>query len=430
MSNIAILAENLCKKYEIAVGRYRHDTLRDQISANVRSLFRRNSRSRWQKETFWALKDVSFEVKRGDVLGIIGRNGAGKSTLLKLLSRITEPTSGRAELHGRVASLLEVGTGFNGELTGRENIYLNGAILGMKKVEIERKFDEIVEFSGVEQFIDTPVKRYSTGMYVRLAFGVAAHLEPEILIVDEVLAVGDAGFQKKCLSRMQDVGKEGRTIVLVSHNMQTITRLCERVILLDKGTILQDGASQPVVSTYLQSGLGMTAVREYSDPERALGNDIVRVHAVRVRTEDGQVGDMVDIRRPIGIEMEFEVLKSGHVLTPCYGFANEEGVCIFMASDRDPLWQRQPRPIGRFVSTGWIPGNLLAEGTISVGAGIITESPFKIHCDDENAVAFQVVDSLHGDSARGDFPGKILGVVRPLLRWSTQFIPRADAEYS
>ena len=429
MSNVAIRVENLSKKYAIAVGRYRHDTLRDQLSDNIKSLFRRNGHSRAHTEIFWALKDVSFEVQCGEVLGIIGRNGAGKSTLLKLLSRITEPTAGRAEIHGRVASLLEVGTGFNGELTGRENIYLNGAILGMKKAEIDRKFDEIVDFSGVEKFLDTPVKRYSSGMYVRLAFGVAAHLEPEILIVDEVLAVGDAAFQKKCLSRMQDVGKEGRTVLVVSHNMQTITRLCERVLLLDEGTILQDGASQPVVRTYLQSGLGMTAVRDYSDPKRALGNDIVRVHAVRVRTEDGQVGDMVDSRWPVGIEMEFEVLKAGHVLTPCYGFANEEGLCLFIASDRDPAWQRQPRPIGRFVSTGWIPGNLLAEGTITVGAGILTEWPFKIHCDDENAVAFQVVESLHGDSARGDFAGKILGAVRPRLRWNTKFIPRADAEH-
>ena len=207
MSNIAIQVANLSKKYEITVGKHRHDTLRDQISDSVRSLFQRNGRSRGQKETFWALKDVSFEVKTGEVLGIIGRNGAGKSTLLKILSRITEPTEGDAEIYGRVGSLLEVGTGFHPELTGRENIYLNGAILGMKKAEIDRKFDEIVAFSGVEKFIDTPVKRYSSGMYVRLAFAVAAHLEPEILIVDEVLAVGDAEFQKKCLGKMRDVGQ-------------------------------------------------------------------------------------------------------------------------------------------------------------------------------------------------------------------------------
>ncbi len=241
MADFAIRADKLSKSYQVTTGQYRHDTLRDEISQGVRNLVRRNGGLRTKKETFWALKDVSFEVSRGDLLGVIGRNGAGKSTLLKLLSRITEPTSGRAYMGGRFASLLEVGTGFNGELTGRENIYLNGALLGMKKAEIDRKFDEIVDFAGVEKFLDTPVKRYSSGMYVRLAFGVAAHLEPDILIVDEVLAVGDINFQKKCLTRMQDVGREGRTVLFVSHNMQTITRLCKTVLLLDEGTVLQQG---------------------------------------------------------------------------------------------------------------------------------------------------------------------------------------------
>jgi lipopolysaccharide transport system ATP-binding protein len=371
------------------------------------------------------LKDVSLQIKHGEVVGIIGRNGAGKSTLLKILSRITEPTKGFAHIYGRVGSLLEVGTGFHAELTGRENIYLNGAILGMKKAEINRKFDEIVAFAEIEKFIDTPVKRYSSGMYVRLAFAVAAHLEPEILIVDEVLAVGDASFQKKCLNKMEDVGHHGRTVLFVSHNMAAVTRLCGRTVLLDEGRVLMDAPSHQAVRTYLQSGIGTTAVREYINPKKAPGNDIVRVRAVRVRREDGQVSDVVDIRRPIGIEMEYEVLKPGHVLVPSYGFTNEEGVGVFVASDRDPAWRRRPRPIGRFVSTAWIPGNLLAEGTLTVGAGIITEDPFTIHCDDEHAVAFQVVDSLDGNSARGDFAGRIPGAVRPLLEWTTQFTPAA-----
>src|SRR3990172_2695500 len=215
------------------------------------------------EDTIWALKDVSFEVKQGEIVGIIGRNGAGKSTLLKILSRITEPTEGRAEIYGRVGSLLEVGTGFHRELTGRENIYLNGGILGMKKGEIERKFDEIVDFSGVEKFIDTPVKHYSSGMHVRLAFAVAAHLEPEILMVDEVLAVGDAQFQKKCLDKMKEVGQEGRTVLFVSHNMQAITRLCERVILLREGSVFIDGPSHQVVGSYLNAGQGPVACREW-----------------------------------------------------------------------------------------------------------------------------------------------------------------------
>ncbi len=427
MSEIAIRAAGLSKQYTLGIGQ-RHDTLRDQVMAGFRSLLGRQAQSgNGLPASIWALKDISFEITPGEPVGFIGRNGAGKSTLLKILSRITEPTTGIAEIHGRVASLLEVGTGFHGELTGRENIYLNGAILGMKKTEISKRFDEIVAFAEVEQFIDTPVKRYSSGMYLRLAFAVAAHLEPEILIVDEVLAVGDANFQKKCLNRMQDVGKEGRTVLFVSHNMQTITRLCKRALLLHDGSILQDGHAHQVVSTYLKSGIGMTGVREYSDA-RAPGNDIVRVNAVRVRSDDGRTNDVVDIGRPIGIEMEFEVLRPGHVLTPCYGFTNEEGVPLFVATDRDPAWQREPRPVGRFVTTGWIPGNLLTEGTITVGAGIITEDPFTVHCDDEHAVAFQVVERDGPSAARGDYAGQIPGVIRPLLTWNTQFIPKTAAD--
>src|SRR5207247_905772 len=241
MSDIAIRVENLSKRYEIGAAKRRHDTLRDQLADGLKALFRNKGQPRQRKESIWALKDVSFEIKHGEVVGFIGRNGAGKSTLLKILSRITEPTAGHAEVRGRVGSLLEVGTGFHHELTGRENIYLNGAILGMKKAEIDRKFDEIVDFSGVEKFIDTPVKHYSSGMHVRLAFAVAAHLEPEILLVDEVLAVGDAAFQKKCLGKMGDVAKKGRTVLFVSHNMAAVTRLCPKAILLDNGSIALSG---------------------------------------------------------------------------------------------------------------------------------------------------------------------------------------------
>ncbi len=254
MSDIVIRVENLSKLYRIEVAR--HDTLRDQIAYGLRTLFSRDGRRSsvdGREDTIWALKDVSFEVKQGEVVGIIGSNGAGKSTLLKILSRITEPTSGYADIHGRVGSLLEVGTGFQGELTGRENIYLNGAILGMKKAEIERKFDEIVEFSGVEKFIDTPVKRYSSGMYVRLAFAVAAHLDLEILIVDEVLAVGDAAFQKKCLRKMEDVATQGRTVLLVSHNMATMMAQCQRLILLNSGHVSTIGPPREVVDYYMQT---------------------------------------------------------------------------------------------------------------------------------------------------------------------------------
>ncbi len=253
MSDIAIQVQDLSKQYEITVGKRPHDTLRDQVSDGIRSLFHRNGHGRTRRETIWALENVSFEVKQGEVVGVIGRNGAGKSTLLKILSRITEPSSGFADIRGRVGSLLEVGTGFHPELTGRENIYLNGAILGMKKAEIERKFDEIVDFSGVDKFIDTPVKRYSSGMHVRLAFAVAAHLEPEILIVDEVLAVGDAGFQKKCIGKMEGVAREGRTVLFVTHNMLSVQSLCTRGIVLTKGKVTFDGTSEQAVMEYLLS---------------------------------------------------------------------------------------------------------------------------------------------------------------------------------
>jgi lipopolysaccharide transport system ATP-binding protein len=372
-------------------------------------------------ETIWALKDVSFEVKRGEVVGIIGCNGAGKSTLLKILSRITEPTTGFVDIYGRVGLLLEVGTGFHLELTGRENIYLNGAILGMTRGEIEQKFDEIVAFAEVERFIDTPVKHYSSGMRLRLGFAVAAHLEPEILLVDEVLAVGDARFQKKCLDKMEDVGQQGRTVLFVSHNMPAITRLCERTILLDEGQMLQDGPSPQVVRTYLNSGLGTTAVREWYNRAKAPGGEVAWLKAVRVRTEDGRITDAIDIRRPFRIEMEYEVIKAGYTLLPTFRFVNEESVTVFVTVDQDPVWRRRPRPKGRYVSTVWIPGNLLAEGALVVNSNLLTMDPETVQFSEHAAVAFQVIDSLDGDSARGDYAKSFPGVVRPLLKWSTQF---------
>ena len=251
MSDAVVKVENLSKKYIIGHQKQeRYTALRDVIGNSVKSILKPNSKSKNTKEEFWALKDLDFEINQGDRVGIIGRNGAGKSTLLKVLSRITEPTTGQIKIRGRVASLLEVGTGFHPELTGRENIFLNGAILGMGKVEIKKKFDEIVAFAEVEKFLDTPVKRYSSGMYVRLAFAVAAHLEPEILIVDEVLAVGDVQFQKKCLGKMEDVGKEGRTVIFVSHNMSAMKTLCQKGILLNEGKIVTQGAIDKAIDCY------------------------------------------------------------------------------------------------------------------------------------------------------------------------------------
>ena len=250
MGNLAVTADALSKRYWLGERKVRHNTLRDQAMHGLKSLANWREKRAEAPTSFWALKGVSFEIKHGEVIGIIGHNGAGKSTLLKILSRITEPTGGKADIYGRVSSLLEVGTGFHSELSGRENIYLNAAMLGMRRTEVQRKFDDIVSFSGIEAFIDTPVKRYSSGMYVRLAFAVAAHLEPEILIVDEVLAVGDASFQQKCLGKMEEVSRSGRTVLIVSHNMTIIEGLCERAILLEKGEIAKEGDAREVVKGY------------------------------------------------------------------------------------------------------------------------------------------------------------------------------------
>jgi lipopolysaccharide transport system ATP-binding protein len=319
---------------------------------------------------------------------------------------------------------LEVGTGFHPELTGRENVYLNGTILGMTKKEVDAKFDEIVEFSGVEKFLDTPVKRYSSGMSVRLAFSVAAHLEPEVLLVDEVLAVGDADFQKKCLAKMQDVGQTGRTVLFVSHNMPAITRLCERVILLDEGRIIADGTSYQIVADYLKSGYGTSAIREWYELEKAPGNDTVRLCAVRVKNYEGQIAETIDIRTPFTVEAEYEVLKPGCVLTPSFSFFTENGVLAFPSLDSDPTWRGRSRPEGRYISTVTVPGNLLAEGTLLVESRINTLNPPIEHVYEPDIVTLHIVDSHDGDSARGEYVKSLPGVVRPLLDWTTRFRER------
>jgi lipopolysaccharide transport system ATP-binding protein len=426
MSNIAICVENLSKVYKLGARRNQHDTLRDHLMHGVRSVFSRSGHASSvdaPSDTIRALDHVSFEIKHGDAVGFIGQNGAGKSTLLKILTRITEPTEGRAKIYGRVGSLLEVGTGFNPELSGRENIYLNGAILGMKKAEIERKFDEIVAFSEIDRFIDTPVKRYSSGMYVRLAFAVAAHMETEVLLADEVLAVGDARFQSKCLSKMEDMGRQGRTVIFVSHNLAAVTRLCNRAILMDQGRVLQDGPSQKVAGGYMSPSLSTTAAREWPDPITAPGGKVARLRAVRVLQEDGQIAEAVDIRRPVAIEMEYEVLESGHVFMPHYHICNEEKVFLFSAHDLDPRWECRPRPAGHWVSTAWIPGNLLNEGKHFVSFGLMTLEPKITHFYEADAVSFRITESSAEGTARGGYVGTMGGVVRPALQWNNQFTP-------
>ena len=421
MTGPAIRVENLGKRYRLATGPGQMDyrTLRESLSSAIRKPFRRRPKA----EEFWALSGIDFQVQPGEVVGIVGRNGAGKSTLLKVLSRITKPTTGFVDLTGRVGSLLEVGTGFHPELSGRENIFLNGSILGMARREIAAKFDEIVAFAEVEKFLDTPVKRYSSGMYVRLAFAVAAHLEPEILIVDEVLAVGDATFQKKCLGKMGEVSKTGRTILFVSHNMQAITRLCPRAILLDRGKVIADGPSPEVTRAYLHSDQGTSAARVWSDPATAPGNAIVRLKSFRICDRAGKTREVIYTNEAVGLEITFEVLEAGHVLIPNFPVFNDDGVCVFHTMETDPEWKRKKRPAGTYTSTAWIPSDMLNEGTLLVGAAMTTLEPMNVHFFEPDAVAFQILDTADGESSRGDYQGAYPGAIRPKLEWKTDYTP-------
>ena len=410
-----IKVENLSKVYKL--GGASHNSLRDALASFVRKPFAGN-----KKEKIHALKNINFEVKEGETLGIIGNNGAGKSTLLKILSRITKPTTGEIEIHGRIGSLLEVGTGFHNELSGRENIYLNGAILGMKRIEIENKFDEIVAFSEIEKFLDTPVKHYSSGMYMRLAFAVAAHLEPEILIVDEVLAVGDIAFQKKCLRKMREVGEKGRTVLFVSHDMQSIARLCKRAIWIKNGEIQVTGETSDVIGEYLHDQMQTGAEKSWENVENAPGDDFVQLLRVRVCDESLQTSSSLDIRYPIMVEMTYEVSKAGKIIVPNFHFYNEHGICIFVAHDWQSSWRMNPRPRGTYVSRMKVPGNFFAEGSVFVTVAATTYQPMEVHFVERDAVSFNVIDSLEGNSARGDYAGVLPGVVRPVFNWETDLI--------
>jgi lipopolysaccharide transport system ATP-binding protein len=417
---VAIEATGLGKQYRLGPvrGMSRYRSLRDEVQTFVGRLGRREENP---ERSLWALRDASFEITEGETVGVIGRNGAGKSTLLKVLARITAPTTGRVVVRGRVGSLLEVGTGFHPELTGRENIMLLGAISGMRKAEIVRKFDQIVEFSGVERFLDTPVKRYSSGMFTRLAFSVAAHLEPEILLVDEVLAVGDAQFQRKCLGRMAELGASGRTVLFVSHSMPSVLRLCPRVILLDQGGVIADGPGSQVVKVYLDTGLGSSVERIWPSVDAAPGDDVARLKAVRVRTESGDLAEELDIRKPVGIEVEYWHLSNDEVLRPSVNlhFFNDEGVCLFVSNDfNERAWWRSPRRRGVVRATCWIPGNFLAEGRVTVLVAVSTYNPTVVHALERDAVSFQVVDRSDGDGVRGEYVNDWPGVIRPMLEWS------------
>jgi lipopolysaccharide transport system ATP-binding protein len=427
----AVEVTHLSKRYHVGE-RAPYRALRDSIAsiiyaprraATVLASRRRDGGVR--RPEFWALRDVSLEVAPGEVLGIIGRNGAGKSTLLKLLARVTEPTSGRIVLRGRIGSLLEVGTGFHPELTGRENVFLSGAILGMRRREIRQKFDEIVGFAEVESFVDTPVKHFSSGMYMRLAFAVAAHLEPEILLVDEVLAVGDAAFQRRCIGKIGKVSQEGRTVLFVSHNMTAINRLCPRTVLLADGRLVEDGPTHRVVGEYLRVAAESTGERVWDDPATAPGTMRARFDAIRI-VSGGRPRGVVNIDEELAIEIDYWNLDIGarNVCVNVY-LLDANGIVVLStastpaASSLEEEWFGRPRPRGLFRSRCTVPANFLNEGTYYVSA-FVFRFGVGVEAEAQEAVAFNVLDT--GDMREPGGGREWPGVIRVRLPWTTELL--------
>ena len=386
---------------------------------------------------FWALKDICFDIKQGENLGIIGANGAGKSTLLKIISRITAPTTGSVKIRGRIGSLLEVGTGFHPDLTGRDNVFLNGAILGMNRAEVKSKFDQIVAFSGLEQFIDTPVKRYSSGMYVRLAFSVAAFLEPEILIIDEVLSVGDEQFQKQCMQRMEQIINDGRTLLFVSHGASIVRRVCRRAVCLEHGKMIFDGDVDDAFAAYAEStnqqsedkqkrtpgqpeqaSKQPTCLEEWPDLSTAPGDEIVKLQAVRLVDFYGSAVENVSTAQSTTVEIEFVVLQSGKFLQPTLLFADEMGNTLFWSTDTDPELRRKPREKGKYKSTMEVPADFLAPGKIFIHVAIVQiADEFVKHVNVTDALSINVIDDFSENSVRCGYNGVVPGFLRPRMKW-------------
>ncbi|MHA1939527.1 MAG: ABC transporter ATP-binding protein [Candidatus Thorarchaeota archaeon] len=421
MSDRAICTENLSKLYRIGEHRRGYKTLRETIVNTFAAAFRRRryrpqpSNLNPQSDHIWALKDISLEVNSGEVVGIIGRNGAGKTTLLKILSRITEPTEGWAEIRGRVGSLLEVGTGFHPELTGRENIYLNGAILGMKKAEINRKFDEIVAFADIEKFIDTPVKRYSSGMYVRLAFAVAAHLEPEILLVDEVLAVGDAAFQKKCLGKMGNVAKQGRTVLFVSHNMGAVKSLCNRAVLLDNGRFVKKGHTEEVIAFYLRESTSSdTSISAIWKNSSRLSDELPEVALLSVSLIDlsGTLRNTYTVEETVRVVVDYKVNVAVTGLRIIARFQTSEGIVAFTTYEDSTVIDGRTIFPGEYRAECLIPPNLLNIDTYSILVGIDMPK-VKIIIPAMSTVRVQIIDT----TSYFRYYRTPQGAVRPKLKW-------------
>ena len=423
MSDIAIRVEGLSKKYQIGGPPVRYNTLRDKLTSAARNSLQifngRNGRGKARQETFWALKEVSFDIKRGEVLGVIGRNGAGKSTLLKVLSRITEPTAGRVRIQGRIGSLLEVGTGFHPELTGRENIFLNGAILGMRKNDIDRQFDEIVAFAEVEQFIDTPVKHYSSGMYLRLAFAVAAHLEPDILIVDEVLAVGDLVFQKKCLGKMGEVAGQGRTVLLVSHNMGSLSRLCTRCLWLEKGEVRDLGSPTAVITEYQSTAVIASAEWVRTKPE-----EVGPVTFLRVTLRGGgTVKSYYQGDESVMVTIHYRVTERLEACGIAVRVLASDGLTLLTTSDADHLRVAAlPKEPGLYEAAFTIPGSLFAPGSYSLS--VAAHAPQRqVYEALEQPVAFEISAIGSMTSIDGRY-----GLLAPSYPWETMFQAPAIVE--
>jgi len=423
MSKTVISVEQLSKEYrlgQIGTGSIAHDInrwwyrMRGKEDPYLKIGEENDRTKKGNSEYVWALNDISFQVKEGELLGIIGKNGAGKSTLLKILSKTTSPTKGCVKIRGRVASLLEVGTGFHPELSGRENIFLNGAILGMTKGEIRRKFDEIVDFAGVERYIDTPVKRYSSGMYVRLAFAVAAHLEPEILIVDEVLAVGDAEFQKKCLGKMQDVSsKEGRTVIFVSHNLTAVNTLCETAIYMKNGRIAKQGNALDVIELYSKTESEVVNHKKWPVDERP-GDEVAEILEARLVDKDRNSITMAHTDQQIGVEFTYRVKKQGSQPVPNIHVFNMQGDNVFASAEKSNPVLGVP---GTYTTVMWIPDHLLNDGRYLAGLATSTFVPEKVHFYAKEALIFDVVEDMEKRDV--DYRGKMPGVIRPKLNWET-----------
>ncbi len=419
MAKYSVEVDHIGKRFRIGMHQASYNTLRETLVGLIRYPGSRLHGKMTDENSFWALKDVSFKVDEGKAIGIIGRNGAGKSTLLKILSRVMEPTEGKAVIRGRIGSLLEVGTGFHPELTGRENIYLNGAILGMKRAEIDRKMDEIIAFSEVEKFVDTPVKRYSSGMYLRLAFAVAAHLDPEILVVDEVLAVGDAEFQRKCLGKMSDVANQGRTVLFVSHNMSAINRLTQETVVLEHGRVVMHAPTAEAVDYYLSSGFSQEGQREWLPGD--LSVDPAPFHPLRMRvlSDAGYVSDTVRSTEPFHIEFEYKLDEDINGLRVGFYIISTRGEFILTSFDVDDpvkFEKYSTRKAGTYISRCTIPSDILNEGRFVVG---VNASMFKIKTffHDEQALVFNV----NGTGAPGtQWPEPRAGLIRPKLDWEIE----------